>query len=97
MNDQLEVRDAGESVTVKGIFVQVRCKNKREGKQLGAQAVLQLIHPQLKMWGSLLRLYSKSNEVKEKKVHSVSLLLLSLVIAALGVYVFNLVYIHSVN
>jgi len=48
--------------------MQVRCKNKREGKQLAAQAVLQLMHPQLTTWGSLLRLYSKADEAKEKKV-----------------------------
>jgi len=50
------------------VCVQVGCKNKREGKQLAAQAVLQLMHSQLTTWGSLLRLYSKSSEVKEKKV-----------------------------
>jgi len=51
--------------------VQIRCKNKREGKQLAAQAVLQLMHPQLTTWGSLLRLYAKSSEVKEKKVYHI--------------------------
>lgn len=52
----------------------VRCKNKREGKQLAAQAVLQLMHPQLTTWGSLLRLYFKSSEAKETKAeeHSVT-------------------------
>ena len=52
---------------------QVVCKNKREGKQLSAQAILQLMHPQLTTWGSLLRLYAKSNEIKEKKVSSQSI------------------------
>ena len=67
------------------IVAQVRCKNKREGKQLAAQAVLQLMHPQLTKWGSLLRLYSKSSEVKEKKVRFISLL--SLPFAAVDVCV----------
>jgi len=74
-------------VTLKYIFVQVRCKNKREGKQLAAQAVLQLMHPQLTTWGSLLRLYFKSSEAKETKVCSVSLLSVSF--ASVGL--FNLV------
>jgi len=55
-------------VTVLTVLMQVKCKNKREGKQLAAQAILKLMHPQLTMWGSLLRLYSKSNEIKERKV-----------------------------
>lgn len=37
--------------------VTVKCGNKREGKQLAAQAMLQLLHPHIKNWGSLLRLY----------------------------------------
>lgn len=47
----------------------VPCKNKREGKQKAAQAVLQMMHPHVHTWGSLLRLYgrasAKSNEKKE--------------------------------
>jgi microprocessor complex subunit DGCR8 len=52
----------------------VICKNKREGKQLAAQAILHLMHPQLSTWGSLLRLYALSSELKEKKEeeHSVT-------------------------
>lgn len=46
----------------------VVCKNKREGKQQASQAILQLLHPHIKMWGSLLRLYFKANEVQEKRV-----------------------------
>lgn len=37
--------------------VTVKCGNKREGKQLAAQSMLQLLHPHIKNWGSLLRLY----------------------------------------
>ncbi|XP_074642163.1 microprocessor complex subunit DGCR8-like isoform X2 [Tubulanus polymorphus] len=37
----------------------VLCKNKREGKQLGAQAILQKLHPHISKMGSLLRLYGR--------------------------------------
>ncbi|ESO05107.1 hypothetical protein HELRODRAFT_99418 [Helobdella robusta] len=52
----------------------VICKNKREGKQQASQAILQLLHPHIKNWGSLLRLYSKANEAQEKRAeeHSVT-------------------------
>uniref|UniRef100_UPI00358E3C19 microprocessor complex subunit DGCR8 isoform X1 n=1 Tax=Myxine glutinosa TaxID=7769 RepID=UPI00358E3C19 len=33
------------------------CKNKRVGKQLASQRVLQLLHPHISTWGSLLRMY----------------------------------------
>ena len=52
-------------------FHQVICKNKREGKQQASQAILQMMHPHIATWGSLLRLYSKSNDVIEKRVCSV--------------------------
>ncbi|XP_064619288.1 microprocessor complex subunit DGCR8-like [Lineus longissimus] len=40
----------------------VVCKNKREGKQLAAQSILQLLHPHINNWGSLLRLYGKNTQ-----------------------------------
>jgi microprocessor complex subunit DGCR8 len=48
----------------------VICRNKREGKQKAAQAILQLLHPQITSWGSLLRLYGRGSckTPKEKKV-----------------------------
>lgn len=48
----------------------VTCQNKREGKQRAAQAILQLLHPYTKSWGSLLRLYGRGSckTPKEKKV-----------------------------
>ncbi|XP_064612748.1 microprocessor complex subunit DGCR8-like [Liolophura sinensis] len=47
----------------------VVCKNKREGKQSAAQAILQLLHPHVQSWGSLLRLYGRGscNAIREKK------------------------------
>lgn len=39
----------------------VMCKNKREGKQRAAQKILQNLHPDLKTWGSLLKLYGQSS------------------------------------
>lgn len=47
----------------------VICRNKREGKQRAAQAILQLLHPQINNWGSLLRLYGRGSckTPKEKK------------------------------
>lgn len=47
----------------------VICKNKRDGKQRAAQAILQALHPNIKYWGSLLRMYGNQSikSVKEKK------------------------------
>ncbi|XP_077996341.1 microprocessor complex subunit DGCR8-like [Glandiceps talaboti] len=35
------------------------CKNKIVGKQLAAQTILQKLHPQIRSWGSLIRMYGK--------------------------------------
>lgn len=47
----------------------VVCKNKRDGKQRAAQAILQALHPNITHWGSLLRMYGNRSikGVKEKK------------------------------
>ncbi|XP_053693247.1 microprocessor complex subunit DGCR8 [Sabethes cyaneus] len=47
----------------------VICKNKRDGKQKASQAILQILHPHIKTWGSLLRLYGNHSikSYKEKK------------------------------
>ncbi|XP_011258527.1 microprocessor complex subunit DGCR8 [Camponotus floridanus] len=47
----------------------VVCRNKKDGKQRAAQAILQLIHPHIQSWGSLLRLYGSRSvkSFKEKK------------------------------
>ncbi|VDP07452.1 unnamed protein product [Soboliphyme baturini] len=37
--------------------VRVFCSNKKEGKQKAAQSMLERLHPQIKTWGSLIRLY----------------------------------------
>ena len=51
------------------------CKNKRDGKQMASQKLLQLLHPNLKSWGSLVRMYGsraitaqKSKKEKESEV-----------------------------
>lgn len=47
----------------------VVCKNKRDGKQRASQAILQVLHPHISNWGSLLRLYGNRSvkSFKEKK------------------------------
>ncbi|OWF55992.1 microprocessor complex subunit DGCR8-like [Mizuhopecten yessoensis] len=57
------------SLTVGKRTVTVVCKNKREGKQRAAQAILQELHPHITSLGSLLRLYGRSSwkNLKEKK------------------------------
>lgn len=44
-------------------------KNKRVGKQLASQKILQLLHPHVKNWGSLLRMYGRESNKMVKKVH----------------------------
>jgi len=48
----------------------VRCKNKKFGKQISAQGILQLLHPHVNSWGSLLRLYGydsrQRNELRKR-------------------------------
>lgn len=45
------------------------CKNKIDGKQVASQEILSKLHPQVKSWGSLLRLYGRGSckTPKEKK------------------------------
>jgi len=47
----------------------VYCKNKRDGKQRASQSILQMLHPHISTWGSLLRLYGNRSvkSFKEKK------------------------------
>ncbi|XP_054747837.1 microprocessor complex subunit DGCR8 isoform X1 [Anastrepha obliqua] len=58
------------TMTVGKHTAKVLCKNKREGKQLASQAILQILHPHIKTWGSLLRLYGNNSikTFKEKKL-----------------------------
>ncbi|XP_033902252.3 microprocessor complex subunit DGCR8-like [Acipenser ruthenus] len=46
------------------------CKNKRVGKQLASQKILQLLHPHVKNWGSLLRMYGRESNKMVKKENS---------------------------
>ncbi|CAB4063490.1 DCGR8 [Lepeophtheirus salmonis] len=56
--------------------VKVVCKNKRDGKQLASQKLLQLLHPHVKSWGSLLSLYgnraARIQKVKKAKESEVT-------------------------
>ncbi len=52
--------------------VRVSCTNKKEGKQKASQYMLEKLHPQIKTWGSLLRLYGygaqrKLQETRKEK------------------------------
>ncbi|VVC25675.1 WW domain,Double-stranded RNA-binding domain [Cinara cedri] len=49
------------TMKAKEYMATVICKNKREGRQKGAQALLKVLHPHIKYFGSLLRLYSHQN------------------------------------
>ncbi|KAB0406842.1 hypothetical protein E2I00_006165 [Balaenoptera physalus] len=42
-------------------------KNKRVGKQLASQKILQLLHPHVKNWGSLLRMYGRESSKMVKQ------------------------------
>uniref|UniRef100_A0AAG5D0D1 DRBM domain-containing protein n=1 Tax=Anopheles atroparvus TaxID=41427 RepID=A0AAG5D0D1_ANOAO len=57
------------TMTVGKHVATVVCKNKRDGKQRASQAILQILHPHIKTWGSLLRLYGNRSvkSYKEKK------------------------------
>ncbi|XP_040107193.1 microprocessor complex subunit DGCR8 [Oryx dammah] len=43
------------------------CKNKRVGKQLASQKILQLLHPHVRNWGSLLRMYGRESSKMVKQ------------------------------
>ncbi|BES93932.1 Double-stranded RNA Hypothetical protein motif [Nesidiocoris tenuis] len=63
-------RQANEFImTVGNHKARVVCKNKKDGKQRASQAILQELHPYIKSWGSLLRLYGNRSmrNVKERK------------------------------
>ena len=68
------------SMTVNEKTVEVLCRSKRDGKQTASQKLLQLLHPNLKSWGSLLKLYGsratqaqKNKKEKESEVSPYSL------------------------
>ncbi|XP_005109080.1 microprocessor complex subunit DGCR8 isoform X2 [Aplysia californica] len=50
----------------------VVAKNKRDGKQLAAQAILAKLHPHVPSWGSLLRLYGTNMEKPVEKVEEMN-------------------------
>ncbi|XP_041971984.1 microprocessor complex subunit DGCR8 [Aricia agestis] len=56
----------------------VVCKNKKTAKQRAAQSILQALHPQVRSWGSLLRLYGSRSvkSCKEKKLEEQQITLL---------------------
>ncbi|KAM3956801.1 microprocessor complex subunit partner of drosha [Aphomia sociella] len=56
----------------------VVCKNKKTAKQRASQAILQALHPHVRSWGSLLRLYGSRSvkSCKEKKLEEQEITLL---------------------
>lgn len=56
----------------------VVCKNKKTAKQRASQAILQKLHPHVRSWGSLLRLYGAHSvkTCKEKKMEEQQITLL---------------------
>ncbi|CAH0758874.1 unnamed protein product [Diatraea saccharalis] len=56
----------------------VICKNKKTAKQRASQAILQALHPHVRSWGSLLRLYGSRSvkSSKEKKLEEQQITLL---------------------
>ncbi|XP_063628675.1 microprocessor complex subunit DGCR8 isoform X3 [Cydia splendana] len=56
----------------------VVCKNKKAAKQRASQAILQALHPHVRSWGSLLRLYGSRSvkSCKEKKIEEQQITLL---------------------
>ncbi|RVE51240.1 hypothetical protein evm_004044 [Chilo suppressalis] len=56
----------------------VVCKNKKTAKQRASQAILQALHPHVRSWGSLLRLYGSRSvkSSKEKKLEEQQITLL---------------------
>ncbi|XP_059047277.1 microprocessor complex subunit DGCR8 [Achroia grisella] len=56
----------------------VVCKNKKTAKQRASQSILQLLHPHVRTWGSLLRLYGSRSvkSCKEKKLEEQEITLL---------------------
>ncbi|XP_028033102.1 microprocessor complex subunit DGCR8 isoform X1 [Bombyx mandarina] len=56
----------------------VVCKNKKTAKQRASQSILQALHPHVRSWGSLLRLYGSRSvkSCKEKKLEEQQITLL---------------------
>ncbi len=46
--------------------VSIICRNKREGRQLAAQKMLQQMHPSLEFWGQLLSMYGSRAMLLQK-------------------------------
>ncbi|XP_046361349.2 microprocessor complex subunit DGCR8-like isoform X1 [Haliotis rufescens] len=59
---QLKHQKSEFTMTVGKHTATVIAKNKRDGKQRAAQAILQKLHSHVTSWGSLLRLYGKCSE-----------------------------------
>lgn len=67
-------------------------KNKRVGKQLASQKILQLLHPHVKNWGSLLRMYGRESSKMVKQVKMISFVIyVVIVFFYVLLLVFNLI------
>ena len=74
-NPKFKVNSSKFSMTVNEKTVEVFCKCKRDGKQKASQKLLQLLHPNIESWGSLLKMYGsraitaqKNKKEKESEV-----------------------------
>ncbi|XP_075991560.1 uncharacterized protein LOC142986768 isoform X2 [Anticarsia gemmatalis] len=67
---QLDYQKVELTMTVGKHSVVAMGKNKKAAKQRASQCILQLLHPHIRFWGSLLRLYGTKSvkSFKEKKV-----------------------------
>ncbi|CAG9559403.1 unnamed protein product [Danaus chrysippus] len=75
---KLEYQKTELTMTVGKHTATVVCKNKKTAKQRASQAILQALHPHVRSWGSLLRLYGSRSvkSCKEKKLEEQQITLL---------------------
>ena len=70
------------SMTVNDKTVEVSCKCKRDGKQKASQELLQILHPNINSWASLLKMYGSraitAQKNKKEKESEVSIFILFL-------------------
>nr|AGW15599.1 pasha/DGCR8 [Nematostella vectensis] len=67
MKPEPDQRQHTYEITCAGHTATGFCKNKKIGRQLAAQAILKKLHPHIKTWGALLRIYSERPSSVVKK------------------------------
>ncbi|XP_026756553.2 microprocessor complex subunit DGCR8-like [Galleria mellonella] len=75
---KLELQKIEMTMSVGKHSATVVCKNKKSAKQRASQMILQLLHPHVRSWGSLLRLYGSRSmkSCKERKLEEQEITLL---------------------